>query len=41
MGPAPKDRADVSGELAIEWAVNLSNNLVVCHRGRWLITGSH
>jgi hypothetical protein len=41
MGPAPKDRADASGELAIEWAVNLSNNLVVCHQGRWLITGSH
>jgi hypothetical protein len=34
MGPAPKDRADASSELAIEWALNLSNNLLVCHQGR-------
>ena len=41
MGPAREIDADASGELAIEWAASLSNNLVDCRQGRRLIPGSH
>jgi hypothetical protein len=41
LGRPIRDAGDDGGYWAIEWAVDNSANRVICHRGRWLIAGSH
>jgi hypothetical protein len=41
VGPSVRDKGQVGGLWAIEWADDLNANRVICHRGRWLIAGSH